>query len=57
MDPRKHLLEQQLERLVLGALVELAHEVAAGLERVGREGEGGAAEVLFVGFYEVSSHH
>jgi hypothetical protein len=48
MDPRKHLFEQHLERLVLGALVELAHEVAAGLERVRREGEGGATEVLFV---------
>jgi len=45
----KHLLEQSLERPVLGTLVELADEVAACLERVACEGEGGFAEILFGG--------
>lgn len=45
----EHALELLLERLVLGALVELADEVAAGLEGVGGEYEGCVAEVLFAG--------
>lgn len=52
MDVREHLLQLRLQQLVLGALVELAHEVAAVLEVVGGEGECRVAEVL-VG-YEVS---
>jgi hypothetical protein len=43
----KHLAEERLKRPVLGPLVELAHEVAAGLEGLGRKGQGGVAEVLF----------
>jgi len=46
MNLGKHLLQQLLKGLVLGALVELADEVAAGLECVAGEGQGGAAEVL-----------
>ena len=42
----KQLAEQRLKGLVLGALVELAHKVAAGLEGFGGEGQGGVAEVL-----------
>lgn len=42
----EHFLQTRLELLVLRALVELAHEVAAGLERVARETEGRVAEVL-----------
>jgi len=42
----KHFLEQVLKRLVLGALVELADKMAAWLEGVAGEGEGGHAEVL-----------
>lgn len=42
----KHLAEQRLQGLVLGALIELAHKVAAGLEGFGGEGQGGVAEVL-----------
>ncbi len=45
----KHLAEQHLKRLVLGSLVELAQEMPSWLEGLGREGEGGMAEVLFCG--------
>lgn len=42
----KELAQAPLERLVLGALVELADEVAAGAEGLVGEGQGGCAEVL-----------
>jgi len=45
----EHLLEQSLERPVLGTLVELADEVAACLEGVACEGESGFAEILLGG--------
>lgn len=48
LDPVKHLPQALLELLVLGAGVELADEVATGLEGVAREAEGGGAEVLQV---------
>ena len=40
MDFGEHLLQPPLQRLVLGALVELADEVAAGAQGVAGELEG-----------------
>lgn len=47
VDVLEHLLQLRLQQLVLGARVELAHEVAVVLEVVGGEGEGRVAEVLY----------
>lgn len=44
----KHGLERLLQSLVLRALVELAHEVAADLERLIAKVEGGTAEILAI---------
>lgn len=46
MDLVKQLFEPILKGLVFGALVEFAHEVAAGAEGVVAEGQGSIAEIL-----------